>query len=287
MVKASILEVLYTYVNYSTEIGRSTIADFQKKCFPHKKRRTLSRQIKKYEDEIFFGPRLFVLQDVIVKMLKYYGKPALGLLEDEKKDYSVYNSMALVGSYSLISFVRDKRLGGNRNMLTYAESIVPTFPSSKTIEDIDPTTFDKEELPTMRKPLNWDDLDWGIYHKMNNPNEASNNAAKALGVSHKTILTRFYNIQKNCTIWMPFFPKGYDNYNQFVVQFRTEYEIGFRKELQKLDRSSYIYRIDDFLLLHLFLDKNKDLGFVLDLEKKGLIQSLRVSIPLRYHNKSY
>ena len=60
-------------------------------------------------------------------MLKYYGKPALGLLEDEKKDYSVYNSMALIGSYSLISFVRDKRLGNNRNTFTYAESIVPTI----------------------------------------------------------------------------------------------------------------------------------------------------------------
>jgi hypothetical protein len=81
--------------------------------------------------------------------------------------------------------------------------------------------------------------------------------------------------------------QGYSNYNQFIVQLETKYEVGLRDELKKLDRSSYIYKIDDFLLLHLFLEKNKNLEFLLDLEKKGLIHSLSVSIPLRYHNKFY
>jgi hypothetical protein len=46
----------------------------------------------------------------------------------------------------------------------------------------------------MQKSLNWDDLDWGIYYKMNNPNYPSNAATKALGISHMTILNRLYRI---------------------------------------------------------------------------------------------
>ena len=287
MVKSSTLKVLYEYVIYSTEIGRSPITDFQRKRFPKKRRKTIANQIRQYKNRIFFGPHLFVLADVTVKMIPFEGMPALELLEKNKRDYYVYNSMAMVGCYSLISFRRNQDPSDSTNILAYAESIIPTYPSNKRIGDIDLSTYVGQRLPIMKKSLKWDDLDWGIYYKMNNPNQPSNIAAKALGLSHKTILDRFYRIQKDCSIWMPFFPKGYSNYNQFIVQLETKYEVGLRDELEKLDRSSYIYKIDDFLLLHLFLEKNKNLEFLLDLEKKGLIHSLSVSIPLRYHNKFY
>ncbi len=286
MVKSSTLKVLYEYVIYSTRVGRSPVTDFQKKCFPQKRRKTISNQISQYEEDIFFAPRLFALQNTIVTMIPFEGMPALEALEKDKRNLSVYHSMALVGSYSLISFRREKDPDGT-NILTYAESIVPTYPSKYSTEDINLSTYTQEKLPVMRKPLNWDDLDWGIYHKMNNPNQPSNIVAKELGLSHTTVLDRFYRIQKDCSIWMPFFPRGYSNYNQFVIQLKTEYEKGLRNELQKLDRSAYIYKINDFLLLHLFLEVNKDLGFLLDLEKKGLIHSPSVSIPLRYHNRFY
>ena len=263
------------------------ITDFQKRCFPKKRRKTIANQIKEYENRFFFGPRLFVLQDVTVKMIPFEGMPALETLEKDKRDYFVYHSMALVGCYSLISFRRTQESSDSTNTLTYAESIVPTYPSEKNTRDIDLSTSVQEKLPVMQKSLNWDDLDWGIYYKMNNPNQPSNVAAKALGLSHMTILNRFYRIQKDCSIWMPFFPKGYNNYNQFIVQLETTYEAGLRNELQELDRSTYIYKIDDFLLLHLFLKKNKNLDFLLDLEKKGVIHSLSVSNPLRHHNRFY
>ena len=219
-------------------------------------------------------------------MIPFKGMTALEALEMDKKDYSVYHSMALVGCYSLISFSRNKS-PDSANILTYAESIIPTYPSEAKTSDIDLTAYAQEKLPVMPKPLNWDDLDWGIYHKMNNPNQPSNVAAKALGLSHTSILDRFYRIQKDCLIWMPFFAQGYSSYNQFIVQLKTKYELGLKKELQKLDRSTYLYKIDDFILLHLFLEKNKNLNFLLNLEKKGLIHSLSVSIPLRYHNRFY
>jgi hypothetical protein len=287
MVKSSTLKILYKYVTYSTEIGRSPTTDFQRKCFPKKRRKTIANQIRQYENRIFFGPRLLVLGDVTVKMVPFEGMPALETLEKDKRDNSVYHSMALVGSYSLISFRRNQESSDGTNILTYAESIVPTYPSSNSMVDINLSTCKAQKLPTMRKSLEWDDLDWGIYHNMRDPNRPSNVAAKALGLSHMTVLNRFYRIQRDCSIWMPFFPKGYNGYSQSIVQLKTEYEVGLRDELQKLDRSTYIYKIDDFLLLHLFLEENKDLNPFLDLEKKGLIHSLGVSIPLRYHNRFF
>ena len=286
MVKSSTLRVLYEYVIYSTKVGRSTITDFQKKCFPNKRRKTIANQIRRYENEIFFGPRLFNFQNLVVIMIPFRGMPALETLEKDKRDYSVYHSMALVGCYSLISFRINKDSVGVHN-LTYAESIAPAYPSKESTGDIDLSTYVQERLPLMQKLSDWDDLDWGIYYKMNNPNQSSTVVAKALGLSHTTVLERFYRIQEDCTIWMPFFPKGYSNYSQFIVQLETEYETGLRNEFQKLDRSTYIYKIDDFILLHLFLEKNNDLNFLLDLEKEGLIHSLSVSIPLRYYNRFY
>ena len=289
MVSSSHLEILYRYVTYTNQVGRSSMTDFYKRCFPTKRKKTLASIIKRYEDRVYFRPRLFVLQDVAVETINYDGKLAYQALEDSKRDYDVFDSMALVGSYSLLSFKRVKKNENNRNhskMLTYAESILPTYPSSRTISDIDPSRYEAEQLPVMKKPK-WDDLAWGIYNKMRDPNESSTKAAKALAISHKTVLSRFYSIQKDCTIWMPFFPNEYDGYSQFIVFLKTDYEMGLRNELSTLDRSSYIYKVGNSLLLHLFLEKNLDLDFLLDLEKKGLIHSYSVSIPLRYSNRIY
>ena len=84
---------------------------------------------------------------------------------------------------------------------------------------------------------------------------------------------------------MPFFPRGYENYWQSIITFKTDYQVGIKKELEKLDRSSYIYKIGDTLMLHLFLDEHLDLNFILDLEKNGMIHSVSASTPLRYYNR--
>jgi len=272
------LEILYKYTIYSVQVGRSTISEFCRKHYPSKRKKTIASLIKSSKDDIIFGPRLFVLQDVIVEFIPYQGVPTLNILKEKKKNSAVFNCMATVGSFSLISFERNKNLSVH-NRLTYAESTVPSFQGQKKIIDIDPTTFEPEELPAVQKPLKWDDLDWRIYYRMNDPNKSSSRAARDLHVSYKTVLNRLYRIQEDCTIWMPFFPKGYKNYRQSIITLKTKYEMGMKKELEKIDRSSYIYKIGDKLMLHLFLDEYLDLNFLLDLEKNGVIHSVSVSTP--------
>ena len=283
MPTASQLEILYKYTTYSTKVGRSTITKFCRSYYPSKRKKTIANLIKKSENDIIFGPRLFALQDVTVEFIPYKGVPTLDMLAEKKRNPSIFNCVVLVGRFSLITFERNELLTQSR--LTYAESIVPSFPGRKKIVDIDPTVWGPQELPDMRKPLQWDDLDWRIYSEMNNPNESSSKAADTLHISYKTVLNRLLKIQKDCIIWMPFFPKGYKNYRQSIITFKTEYQVGIKKELEKLDRSSYIYKIGDTLMLHLFLDEHLDLNFILDLEKNGMIHSVSASTPLRYYNR--
>lgn len=231
------------------------------------------------------GPWLFALQDVSVDLIPYQNAPVLDVLEEKKRDNSVFNSVVLVGSFSMITFRRTKEEPNTFTRLRYAESIIPKPSVPGNAGGIDPSIHEPEKLPEMHKPVRWDDMDWGIYYRMRNPNESSSRVASELHISYKTVLNRFYRIQKDCTIWMCFFPRGYEYYKQFLVTLETDYEIGFRKELQKLDRSSYIYKIGDLLLLHLFLDMSTDLCFLLDLEKRGVIHSLSVSVPLKYYNR--
>jgi hypothetical protein len=63
---------------------------------------------------------------------------------------------------------------------------------------------------------------------------------------------RFRDILKICHIWIPFFPNGYSNYAKYIISLKTDYETGLVKELKRLDRSSYVYKTNDAILLTLF-----------------------------------
>ena len=137
----------------------------------------------------------------------------------------------------------------------------------------------------MHSPRNWDELDWKIFVERRNPLESSVQIGKKLGVTFQTVLTRYKNILRDCTIWIPFFPLGYSHYVPYVVTFKTDYEIAILSELKKLDRSNYLYKIDNTLILTLFFDKHLEIDSFLNLHKKGLIHDLRVSYPVRSNNK--
>jgi hypothetical protein len=290
MLSAPKIEILYKYVKYISDVGRSTVADFYRKYYKSKREKSIYNLIRNSRGSIFLGPWLFVLQDAVVSMKSGASFPDLYRLRDLNKNSTIFNCMILLGSYSFIVFAIGKDSGVNSATmttykLTFAECIMSTYPAAKHFRDIDLESHSSEKLPKKHIQLPWDDLEWRVYNHMRNPNRSSVAVGAELHISYKTVLDKFYKIQKDCIIWMPFFPRGYENYRQFLITLKTDYEVGFKKELSKLDRSSYLYKIGDLLMLHLFLDKNKDLDFLIDLEKEGVIHSISVSFPLRYYNK--
>jgi hypothetical protein len=96
-----------------------------------------------------------------------------------------------------------------------------------------------QQFPQKHIQLSWDDLEWRIYNHMRNPNRSSVAVGAELHISYKTVLDKFYKIQKDCIIWMPFFPRGYENYRQFLITLKTDYEVGFKKEYRQYILPAY------------------------------------------------
>jgi hypothetical protein len=111
-------------------------------------------------------------------------------------------------------------------------------------------------------------------------------SSKFKDVSWRTIRDRYNRIVNDCKVWMEFFPSGKKSYSQVFFTFKTDYEIGVKEELEKINRTSYLYKVGETLLLTLFLDNNMQQYTFLKLQKRGLIRDLTVSIPLRYWERA-
>lgn len=190
--------------------------------------------LKRARDEkIIIGPKIWCNTGFEVELEFNLEDPFLKL-EKKKKTRKFSYLTALVGSLSLICFKK------GASILEYAEAITPTFPAKKKIDEI--VLEEKGELPRDEYPRKWDEKDWRVFETMRNPNFSFVKAGEKLGMSWHTVKNRFEKLLEDCKIWMLFFPKGYHSYQQSFLLFNTRYEIGLRNELEKLDRSSVLYK---------------------------------------------
>ncbi len=172
--------------------------------------------------------------------------------------------------------------------MQYAEAIKPTLNTGFRIEDME--LKEKGKLPIDPYPHCWDELDWEIYYLMRNPRisfakvSGKLKSAGKFNVTWKTIETRYKKILNDCKVWISFFPDKYESYSQTLLTFRTDYETDLRRNLQKLDRTTFLYKVRDIIMLNLFLDNNIEHRIFLKLKKEGLIYDLHVSIPLHFRN---
>ncbi len=276
--------IVYQYVLHCIETKDPKPLRFHKKYVPfNRKQSTFNVLIKAVREQVIFPPRLFCLQEVCVELIEHKNALLVHQFEEATKSEETQYALLLLGSHSLLRFKKAEQ-GINAN-LTYATCVTPTFPSKKKIADIDPCSHEPGNLPAMHKPANWDNLDWQIYVERNNPLTSSMKVASKVGCVGATVLNRYKKIIKDCSIWAPFFPLGYENYTQYLLSFKTDYETGFLEELKKIDRSSYLYKIDDTLLLNLFFEKHLEIDSILNLEKNGVIHNLGVSSPMYHYNK--
>jgi len=281
MFKAHHLEIIHQYVSYCVKKKDVSPTKFHHSTHPYSRKQSTFELLKKAEENlVIFSPRLLCLPDISVSFVEYSRIPLLDLYKEKKNDPNVTYVMALTGAYSLIYFSYGKRT------LKYTKCTMSSFPGISFTE-IDPTKHKKGKLEDMPKPENWDKLHWGVYKERKDPKRSSVEVGKILGVSYQTVLTRFREILKTCQIWMPFFPSGYPNYAKYIISLKTDYEIGLIEELEKLDRSSYVYKTNDTLILTIFFDRHLEIDSFLKLEKKGVIHDMRVSFPVDSSNIFY
>ncbi|KYK33741.1 MAG: hypothetical protein AYK18_14670 [Theionarchaea archaeon DG-70] len=230
---------------------------------------------KPFEDRILVGPYLYCNSDMKVTL-------------HEEKDVEKVNSMgfaiSLVGNYSYLQVSRHGK--GN---LSYAELIKPSFPEKVTLEggitDDERAWFDQwfatpKRLNPDIKP-EWDDAEWELYGLMRNPRQNFFEVGKELRIPWEMVRERFQRIVKDCKVFVGFFPLGYSQYDHLLVTMRTEYEIGIREFLKGLDRSSWLFKVDDLLVLYLFHTHiNLTCLKFGEMNCMGIIEDVRVGIPL-------
>ena len=229
---------------------------------------------------IISKPEILCNTGVSVEFLKPCGNQ-LKLLKECKKDPKTTYAIALCGDWD---FVRVKKGASD---LRFADRVIPAYPSEVTPHEI---SFNKKEkLKNDPYPHRWDEIDWEVYYIMKDPSISYIDAVRkskkeGMGLNRKTIIRHFEKILKSCKIQMNFFPRGYKGYEQVFLTFRTEYEIGLYESLKKLDRTSFLWKVQDFIVLNLFVDRYcATVRHFKEMEENGLIRDLKVSIPNRHY----
>jgi hypothetical protein len=102
------------------------------------------------------------------------------------------------------------------------------------------------------------------------------------------LATTTEKILEDCKIWISFFPRGRMNYYHLFFTFSTSFELGIREELTKLDRTSYLFKYENTLILFIYSDSGwTTCRHFSELEKKGILRDLRISIPVQWHRPEF
>lgn len=231
-----------------------------------------------FEDLVFVGPFLYCNSGISVDLYEDLDKP-LTFLEEKKEEEGVTHVTALMGDYSAIVFKK------GASILDYAEHTSPCLegkgPESIYFENGKP-------LPADLYPHRWSEIDWLVYNNMRKPRDLYFwQVGQKIGLSAQTIREHYNSIINNCKIHLSLFPRGYYNYSQLLLTFKTRYETGLRNELMKLDRSSYLFKCKDLIILILFVDSKfygKPCRAFKEMEEKGIIKDLKASIPIEFYS---
>ncbi|KYK36907.1 MAG: hypothetical protein HXS46_04460 [Theionarchaea archaeon] len=263
---------------------RISVRELHKRCSHYQQRRSTTKLLKDaIEESVLIGPRIWCNSGIDVEIHRGLEDP-FEFLEENRKRSEITYIAALIGDLSAFCLKK------GASVLQYAETVLPSYPAQKTLDQI--TLEEKGDLPSDQYPHGWDQLDWDVYEVMRNPLTSYAKAGSQLDVSWHTVKDRFEKIAKDCKTWILFLPKGYDNYQQTYLMFKTEYEANLREELQKLDRTSIIYKFNDTILLHLFLDEallklHHYYRLFFELKKEGIIHDLHVSTPIEWYTRHW
>jgi len=232
-----------------------------------------------FKREIISRPEIYCNRGVSVELLKS-SPNQLELLRECSEDPETTYAIALCGAWA---FVRIRRGASD---LRFADRIIPTYPGRITPQEI---YFDeKGELNPDPYPHGWDEIDWEVYKLMKDPSISFTEATKrsekeGSKLSRDTIKKHFQKILKDCKVQMNFFPNGYGGYEKIFFTFRTKYELGLYDSLRKLDRTSFLWKTRDLIILILFVEQYcTTVRHFKELEENGLIRNLKVSIPNRH-----
>jgi hypothetical protein len=159
-------------------------------------------------------------------------------------------------------------------------------PGNEALDAFIETDFTKGFIPrTVYEDLDWDDTDWLVYNCMKgNLRQKYIDVSRKTGVYVKTVKRHLYKkVLPNCVLINYFFPKGYDYYEKTILRLRTNYEFGIVTALQKLPCTTYVFPLENELILTLFSENaTKVLQIVEKMEEKAIIDDSLLYNPIAH-----
>jgi hypothetical protein len=249
---------------------------------------TISTIDKAYERKVITGPFLFVNSGIEVQLIHDVDN-SLEFFEKCKKEERTTFAVISHGYWPILWCKK------GANTLQYHDSILPSR-NNGPISDrkVDKIFFEeKGTLPVDKYPHAWFEEQWKTFQCLNSPREvtfreAAKKLGKDLGVTWVMVREYFLDILKQCKVITNFFPLGTEAYGPLLVTFKTDYETGIVKGLRTLNRTTYLYKAENTIILFLCISptpraQNHITGKFHNLEEMGVIRDLHISTPFNWH----
>ncbi|MGD2249172.1 MAG: hypothetical protein PVF58_12270 [Candidatus Methanofastidiosia archaeon] len=239
---------------------------------------------KAYERKVITGPELFVNSGIEVNLLHDVDNP-LEFFEQCKKDERTTLAVISDGYWPILW------CKSGANTLQYYDAILP-FQNNGPISDrkVDKIFFNEKGILSIDKyPHAWFEEQWNTYYRLKFPREVTfREAAKDLGVTWVMVREYLLDILKQCKVITNFFPLGNEAYSPLIVTFKTDYETGIVKGLKTLNRTTYLYKAENTLILFLCISptpraQNHITGKFHELKEIGVIRDLHISTPFNWY----
>jgi hypothetical protein len=148
--------------------------------------------------------------------------------------------------------------------------------------------FVKSEIKIpMREKFTWDELDYGLFIFLKNDFRTKYiDIIRCFGLSKSVFYDHLHNVIQRCTLWTPYYPHGYSNYNEFFILFRTSHELQLVEQLKRIPVHCPMLKISDVIFSHVLAEKDvqqvKLLELLTSMQSSGFIDEYTLSIPI-YH----
>ena len=273
------LRLLLNYCNAVRQKPKMPISEIHKKYSSYSRTKSVTDILNKaYKEKVVTGPFLFANSGIEVSLVNDIDNPR-EFFEKCKKDERTTLAVVSHGNWPIFLC----RSGANT--LQHHDSILPNNGriSDKQVEKI--FFEEKGELPLDPYPHGWLDWHWKTYYCMKSPRQITfREAGEKMGLSWVRVREYFLEVLEQCKVITTFFPLGAEAYSPLLVTFKTGYETGLVKGLKTLNRTTYLYKAENTLILLIGINpipraQNHLTNEFQRLEEIGLISDLHISTP--------
>lgn len=148
----------------------------------------------------------------------------------------------------------------------------------------------KSEIVTpLREEFVWDELDLALFKLLKQDLRTKYvDILKCFGFSKSVFYDHLHSVMERCSVWTPYFPRGYPNYNEYLTLFKTDHEEQLIEQLKKIPVHCPILKVDGWIFAYIMVERDflqHSFFEVLNtMQTSGFIEEYKYSIPI-YHWK--